>query len=718
MDNTSTFVDIEMDDDHASTSSSVLTATAVTATAVTATVVTSIAVTATAGTAASTSTSTIVDIDLSCKYLDSNVIKGLIHSAKEKCLLIKVLKLSFNQLKNDGAKCISSYILTNNNNVLEHLDISFNDIEDDGMNDIVDAIIIKHTPLKMLNLSGNLLTSCGSQKLAALITSVTTIEALYLGGNSYKQEGCMHLSCALMNNMTLKKLCFNGNKINHQGATLMSRILHTHSSIIHLNLSDNNIGDEGACAIGHALMTYRKLRSLELSFNSIHEAGLMKLLKPLHDYSSLEVLNLDNNKIGGGFKYLSLVLETMCSIETLNVGYNNIDPFSLLQLLASVMKINLKSLCLSGNIINIDVAKSLQIYLHQTSSLNMIYLDCCSISPTAERYIASGIASNHNCSLSFFSGFALGSVLTDLKAPMILSRYVNGQTLEFLKTSWMKRKAANLQLQQHNANAGGVSGTVSAIISDNNNCDSDNGDTNNYDDSSECVHYGISSSYNSIEDLCDNIVHHKNIKHHIKSSNSRSSSSNQVGSITHSLSNNKALRSNSNANISGKSTNSIINIIESELQMQPMDTAVDRLHSIEINDKIISSADINRYIILSKKIAALPFHAGELWQLNQYYMSPPSMNTLSMYDDKNTNAEISSDDREDDSDCRRPHKKQSNAKTMSRICQFPNVQKILNLHRYNEEQVLSMYRQLKYFEVSLMDNDVIEYIFHVINECI
>ncbi len=211
-------------------------------------------------------------------------------------------------------------------------------------------------------------------------------------------------------------------------------------TVTHLNLSDNNIGDEGVIHLSLALEFHRQLKILELSFNGITAIGMRALVMSLRDYESLQKLSLDNNKIGDGTRMLAHVMSTM-QLEYLNLGFNEIPTEGMLEIIKSVCTTSkLHTFTLSGNSVNVDVAKVLASFLLNSKSLRYLHLDHSCLSPLCEKHIASAVASNKHSVLKVFTGFDLGRVLLQLGSPPIFATLSNDATLKYLKECWEARK--------------------------------------------------------------------------------------------------------------------------------------------------------------------------------------------------------------------------------------------------------------------------------------
>ncbi len=376
------------------------------------------------------------NIDLSHKGLCATDLNKIISTHIGQCV-IQSVRLSFNELMDEGALVASRFMA--NNDTIKCLDLSFNSIRDDGAIAIADGLR-SNKSLTILYLSGNLISSTGFRAIANCLAHNDTMTSLHLTGNSGCCDGATSIAEALGKNKSITTFCINGNKISSAGAKAISQSIRTNHTITHLNLSDNNIGDEGIIHLSLALEFHRCLKVLELSFNSITPIGIRALVMSLRDYDSLQRLSLDNNKIGDGVRMLAHVVHTM-STEYLNLGFNEIPTEGMLEIIKSVNTTNtLRTFTLSGNSVNVDVAKALANFILNSKSLHFLHLDHCCLSPLCEKHIASAVASNKHSVLKEFTGFDLGRVLLQLGSPPVFATLSNDATLKYLKECWEARK--------------------------------------------------------------------------------------------------------------------------------------------------------------------------------------------------------------------------------------------------------------------------------------
>jgi hypothetical protein len=94
-----------------------------------------------------------------------------------------------------------------------------------------------------------------------------TLQHLNLGYNNIGDEGCQYIGDALKVNQTLQHLNLGYNKICDEGCQYIGDALKVNQTLQHLNLGYNVIGDEGCQYIGDALKVNQTLQYLDLNNN-------------------------------------------------------------------------------------------------------------------------------------------------------------------------------------------------------------------------------------------------------------------------------------------------------------------------------------------------------------------------------------------------------------------------------------------------------------------
>ena len=187
------------------------------------------------------------------------------------------LALNTNNLGPSDCKQIQLLLASSDNNdaKLRKLNLAFNEIKDEGVEILAEALTYRDCKLQILNLSLNHISNKGVTHLAhALTHSDCKLKSLNLSDNSVNDNGVKDLAEALTHrNCKLTNLNLSGNQVSSEGAQhLATSLIHGNCELKRLNLSNNKINGEGANRLTEALSNgVCKLESLDISRNSISD---------------------------------------------------------------------------------------------------------------------------------------------------------------------------------------------------------------------------------------------------------------------------------------------------------------------------------------------------------------------------------------------------------------------------------------------------------------
>jgi len=259
------------------------------------------------------------------------------------------------------------------------IDLSYNQIQDDGANKLGD-LIKDAISLKVLILKSNSIGPTGAKSLRKALKMVSTIEELDLSNNFIKTDGSMSLTKLLFTHTNLHKLDLGNNEIDHDGIIAITSVMNlTNNTLRELNLNSplyNSIGQEMCIHLGKMLASNNSLKRLSLQKHKIRCDGLYIISEHLLDNNTLEVFDLSANEIGVegctaigkyltsgkcvlntlylssnrtgdlGAKSLAFALESNKSLKVLTLNYNRINDLGLC-LLAEGLDSNNSLLCLT-----------------------------------------------------------------------------------------------------------------------------------------------------------------------------------------------------------------------------------------------------------------------------------------------------------------------------------------------------------------------------------
>jgi Ran GTPase-activating protein (RanGAP) involved in mRNA processing and transport len=431
-----------------------------------------------------------VQIDLSQRGLipgDARLVRMAILQNKQ----LAVLKLGYNNLGDVGVSILTEGLGRKEASHVKlcSLDLGFNNIGDAGCAALCQAAIAEK--LRTLYLAGNLIGEDGALAIADLIRkSERRLQKLYLTGNALGPDGVTAIVSAILDEEQrhfnvdesvtteladlgerhdtsnpqspeeqsqrgfMQELYLGGTEMGRTGCESMARLLRYTCKLLVLSLPNCEINDESLALLASSIKTNRAnlpLQSLQLSFNQITCKGVESLVNALWGTHTLKELLIDNNEISdrGAQHIAAVLLPQVRSMETLNVGFNQIKPTGIKILLKSVVDSGstLQSLSISGNPIDTSAAKAISYALAYNRSLVSLSLVHCNIGHEGQRHISAGIVSNSRIALRELSGFNIGTVIVTLGFPGPMEAWNNCQVLEFLRAMWDRHRKNGGQSQ-------------------------------------------------------------------------------------------------------------------------------------------------------------------------------------------------------------------------------------------------------------------------------
>ena len=199
-----------------------------------------------------------------------------------------------------GAHQLSQVLGGCNSKSLKRISLSGNNIGGEQLVDIILSLNmhpqLEHLGLARLGIERNRCTA-----LATVLRNTTKqLQTLYLHGNNIDDEGVEALTNAISTrDSDLVELSLSRNPtITIRGWKMLSTLLEMPDSPLErLHNSDNNIGDEGAFIFANALKGNCKLKVLSLHGNGITHEGWAHFSKLLCDTSSVNKTYLSNHTL-------------------------------------------------------------------------------------------------------------------------------------------------------------------------------------------------------------------------------------------------------------------------------------------------------------------------------------------------------------------------------------------------------------------------------------
>lgn len=210
---------------------------------------------------------------------------------------VRYLSLCNCQINEKGIRALFSMGISPS---LEFLDLRYNELGDEGVTALSDAIQSDEcSSVKTL-----LLRNCDISDLGALEISEFLTRGLYeldLSGNEIGDEGVNAITQAMIvmgASCKTKYLDLRENKIGDEGAISLSLAMASTDCLQQLNLSKNEIGNAGCELLAHVLSKKTSLKRLILHSNQVDEQGALYFLDVLDYYNKdLVYLDLSRNNI-------------------------------------------------------------------------------------------------------------------------------------------------------------------------------------------------------------------------------------------------------------------------------------------------------------------------------------------------------------------------------------------------------------------------------------
>ncbi|XP_070776478.1 NACHT, LRR and PYD domains-containing protein 14-like [Enoplosus armatus] len=327
----------------------------------------------------------------------------------------KKAMLRFSNLTDKCCPALAA-VLSTKVSYLRELDLGYNSISDSGVRKLVEGLSDQNCRLKTLRLQGCDVTSHACEHLATALILSLKLQELDLSMNQIGDDGLRHLANGLRSpECRLETLKLSQCNIEQQGCYYLASALQENSSHLKvLDLSINMVGDKGAnelfkkCDISqltklemyHCGLTALSCRSigealkfetstlveLNLSNNNLKDEGFANICEGMYAWCSLEKLNVSRCGITGrGCMYLAKVL---CSVSQLYSGWMRKTDWQ---------AVELKVLDLSRNCLRDKGVKEVSAGLKNPySHLKTLNLSHCSLTNDCCAELASGLASKES----------------------------------------------------------------------------------------------------------------------------------------------------------------------------------------------------------------------------------------------------------------------------------------------------------------------------------
>nr|XP_046227772.1 leucine-rich repeat-containing protein 34 [Scatophagus argus]XP_046227773.1 leucine-rich repeat-containing protein 34 [Scatophagus argus] len=274
--------------------------------------------------------------------LDDRDILALSECLKNYKCVTAGLDISFNNLTDEGVRYLAD-LLQEESSALNAMDLMFNNIQTDGAQVLAESLQCNSTLLS-LRLSGNKIENRGAMHLASMLQVNSSLEELELAACDLATQSVIAFAIVLKSNKTLRSVDISRPLLfSHQEewAVHFSDMLMVNSSLVELHLGKMGMTDSGMESLTEGLRHNHSLRYLDIRCNRVTRDGVLHLAKLLKENPTLEIIDLSSNRIeDDGAVYLSEAITSPgCILKELSVSSNNIKTEGLLSL-AQAMKLN------------------------------------------------------------------------------------------------------------------------------------------------------------------------------------------------------------------------------------------------------------------------------------------------------------------------------------------------------------------------------------------
>ena len=226
----------------------------------------------------------------------------------------------------------------NNNKVVQSLNLSDNDFNDDDAERIV-GVLVNNNTLKEINFSGNKFTTKGAVAISSCVQKNIKLQHLIISWNN------------LSINTDHQTIDFSQRSVSDTDVQIVTNILCKNETVIKLDLSCNKISDKGAKSICMCIESNKSLKEIDISGNRFSTAGLKKILgavqinltiqkfsishykisddrviaisEYLKNNSTLQELNLSHSIISSGMISIYKALQMNTALQIFDISHNN-----------------------------------------------------------------------------------------------------------------------------------------------------------------------------------------------------------------------------------------------------------------------------------------------------------------------------------------------------------------------------------------------------------
>ncbi|XP_062394126.1 protein NLRC5-like isoform X3 [Sardina pilchardus] len=243
------------------------------------------------------SPNSLITLDLSNNDLNDAGVEHLSAGMHSLNCKLQTLRLADCKLNNTSLETLA--LVLQSPNSLITLDLSNNDLNDAGVQQLSAGLCSPKCKLQILRLPGCNLSKESCRIIASLLQSPNSLITLDLSNNDLNDAGVQQLSAGMHSlNCKLQTLRLAGCKLHSGSCESLARFLESPNSLVELDLSDNDFGDYGVDHLSEGLCSPNcKLQILRLAGCELSSGSCVNLARVLESPNSLIELDLSNNKL-------------------------------------------------------------------------------------------------------------------------------------------------------------------------------------------------------------------------------------------------------------------------------------------------------------------------------------------------------------------------------------------------------------------------------------
>nr|XP_051679495.1 NACHT, LRR and PYD domains-containing protein 14 [Oryctolagus cuniculus] len=265
----------------------------------------------------------LMHLDLTGSDIGDNGVKALCEALKHPRCKLQSLRLESCDLTTVCCLNISKALIRNQS--LGFLNLSTNNLLDDGVKLLCEALRHPKCPLERLSLESCGLTEAGCEDLSLALITNTRLTHLCLTDNVLGDGGVKFMSDALQHpQCTLQSLVLRRCHLTSLSSRCLSTSLLYNKSLRHLDLALNFLQDEGAKLLCDVFRHPScSLQDVELVGCAITSACCLDLASAILNNPNIWSMDLGNNNLqDGGVKILCDALRhPNCNIQKLGLAY-------------------------------------------------------------------------------------------------------------------------------------------------------------------------------------------------------------------------------------------------------------------------------------------------------------------------------------------------------------------------------------------------------------